>query len=94
MPFEEFTPHSFTAASVRAHAPAASGIYGVSNARQWIYIGETDNIQDSLLHDLRQSGSAILTKRPTGFVFEFCVPERRLGRQSRLISEYAPACNR
>ena len=93
MPFEGFTPHSFIAASVRTNAPAASGIYGVSNARQWIYIGETSDIQASLLHDLQQGGSAILAERPTGFVFELCVPDRRLGRQNRLISEYAPVCN-
>lgn len=49
MPFEQFTPRSFTPVSVRANAPTASGIYGISNAREWIFIGETDNIQASLL---------------------------------------------
>jgi hypothetical protein len=48
MPFDQFTPPSLTPASVRANAPRASGIYGVSNAREWIYIGETHNIQASL----------------------------------------------
>jgi hypothetical protein len=43
MPFEQFTPRSLTPASVRANAPAASGIYGLSNAREWVYLGETDN---------------------------------------------------
>jgi hypothetical protein len=43
MPIEPFTPRSLTPASVRANAPAASGIYGLSNAREWVYIGETDN---------------------------------------------------
>jgi hypothetical protein len=94
MPFEAFTPRSFTAVSVRTNAPAASGIFGVSNAREWIYIGETDNIQASLLRELGQSGSAILNQYPTGFVFERCAPEQRLTRQSRLIGEYAPVCNR
>ena len=94
MPFEEFTPRSFTAVSVRANAPASSGIYGVSNAREWIFIGETDNIQASLLHDLQQSESAILKRSPTGFVFELCVPAERIARQNRLILEYEPVCNR
>ena len=49
MPFEQFTPRSRT--PVRANAPAASGIYGASNAREWIYIGETDNIQASRLNE-------------------------------------------
>jgi hypothetical protein len=93
MPFEGFTPRSFTAASVRANAPAGSGIYGVSNAREWIYIGESDNIQASLIHTLDQSDSSVLKRYPTGFVFELCIPTERLSRQSRLILEYAPVCN-
>jgi hypothetical protein len=94
MPFEQFTPRSFTAASVRAHAPAASGVYGVSNAREWIYIGETDNIQASLLHELQESEPEIVNRHATGFVFEVCVAAHRLARQNRLILEYEPVRNR
>jgi hypothetical protein len=94
MPFEQFTPRSFTPVSVRANAPAASGIYGISNAREWIFIGETDNIQASLLHDLHQGDSALLRRSPTGFVFELCESAARRARQDRLIREYEPVCNR
>jgi hypothetical protein len=94
MPFEQFTPRSFTPVSVRANAPTASGIYGISNAREWIFIGETDNIQASLLLDLRQGLSALLKRVPTGFVFELCGAADRRARQDRLILEYAPVCNR
>jgi len=94
MPFEQFTPRSFTPASVRANAPAASGIYGVSNAREWIYIGEADNIQAALLQDLQHSGSVLLGRSPTGFVFELCDPAARRTRQNRLVQEYEPVCNR
>jgi hypothetical protein len=93
MPFEQFTPRSFTSVSVRANAPAASGIYGVSNAFEWIYIGESDNIRASLLKDM-QGGSTLLERGPTGFVFELCGPAVRLVRQGRLILEYEPVCNR
>jgi len=94
MPFDQFTPRSFTPVSVRTNAPPASGIYGISNAREWIYIGETDNIQASLMNDLRQGDSALLKRCPTGFVFERCDPAGRLARQHRLIVEYGPVCNR
>lgn len=93
MPFEQFTPRSFTPVSVRANAPAASGIYGISNAREWIYIGETDNIQASLLNGL-QRDSLLQQRGPTGFVFELCAPAGRLARHERLILEYGPVCNR
>ena len=94
MPFEQFTPRSFTSVSVRANAPATSGIYGISNAQEWIFIGETDNIQASLLRDLQQGDSPLLMRVPTGFVFERCVPAERRARQDRLILEYGPVCNR
>ena len=94
MPFEHFTPRSFTRVSVRANALAALGIYGISNAREWIYIGETDNIQASLLSDLQHVDSTLLKRCPTGFVFELCDPAGRLARHDRLILEYEPVCNR
>ncbi len=91
MPFERFTPRSYTPISVRANAPPASGIFGVSNASEWIYIGESDNIQAALLH--LQGDSALRQRGPTGFVFELCGPAARLARQGRLILEYEPVCN-
>jgi hypothetical protein len=94
MPFEQFTLRSFTPVSVRANAPTASGIYGISNAREWIFIGGTDNIQASLLHDLQQGASALLKRSSTGFVFELCGAAERPARQDRLILEYEPVCNR
>ncbi len=94
MPFEQFTPRSFTPVSVRANAPTASGIYGISNAREWIFIGESDNIQAALLRDLQEGQSALLKRLPTGFVFELCDVGERRARQDRLILEYEPVFNR
>ena len=53
MPFEQLVPLPFTPKAVQTHAPIASGVYGISNAREWIYIGETDNIQGALFEHLR-----------------------------------------
>jgi hypothetical protein len=94
MPFQPFTPRSFTPISVRANAPTASGIYGISNAREWIFIGESDNIQASLMSDLQKGPSALLMRLPTGFVFELCDAADRRCRLDRLIWEYEPVCNR
>jgi len=92
MPFEQFTPRSRT--PVRANAPAASRIYGASNAREWIYIGETDKIQASLLNDQQRGDSALMNRWPAGFIFEPRSRAGRLARQDRLILEYEPVCNR
>ncbi len=93
MPFEQFTPRSFTAGGVRAHAPTGSGVYGISNAREWIYVGAADNIQTALLDHLQDLDAPLMKRQPMGFVFEVCDRVRRSVRQDRLIVEYEPTCN-
>jgi len=94
MPFNQLIPRSFTLGSVHTYAPVTSGVYGISNAREWIYIGETDNIQSSLLTHLQNLDTALMQREPTGFVFEVCDQAHRSSRQDRLVVEYGPACNR
>ena len=94
MPFEQLTPRPLTAEGIQTYAPVTSGVYGISNAREWIYIGETNNIQGALLDHIRDRKAELMTRQPKGFVFELCDGERRLTRQSRLVEEYEPACNR
>jgi hypothetical protein len=94
MPFDPIIPRPFTSGAVRNYAPSASGVYGISNAREWIYIGEADNIQGALLAHLQDAGTSLMKKEPTGFVFEVCEGARRPSRQDRLVLEYEPTCNR
>jgi hypothetical protein len=94
MPFEHLIPRPFVPTSIHAYAPALSGVYGISNAREWIYIGETDDIQGALLTHLSEYESPLMRSKPAGFVFEVCERARRPGRQDRLVHEYGPTCNR
>jgi hypothetical protein len=94
MPFDQFRPMPFTPRAIESHAPVASGVYGLSNAREWIYIGETDDIQGALFHHLQDPGASLMKRQPTGFVFEICDGARRPARQDRLVLEYEPVCNR
>jgi hypothetical protein len=93
MPFRTFLPRSFTHRSICTHAPQASGVYGISNAQGWIYIGESDDIRGSLLAHLQQTESSLSDLQPSGFVFELC-DFGRATRQDRLVAEYGPSCNR
>ena len=93
MPFEQITPRPFKPGSIQMHAPSAPGVYGISNAREWIYIGEADNIQGALLEHLQQRDTSLMQRQPTGFVCEVCDGARRSVRQDRLIMEYKPSCN-
>jgi hypothetical protein len=94
MPFNQFIPRNFTPDAVHMYAPITSGVYGISNAREWIYIGETNNIQSSLLAHLENHRTSLMKREPTGFVFEVCDEARRSARQDRLVLEYGPSCNR
>lgn len=94
MPFNPPFPRTFSAPSVREHAPMLSGVYGISNSGTWLYIGETDNIQAALLVHLQEPSTTLLKRQPTGFVFELCDQSRRSVRQDRLVQEYEPTCNR
>src|SRR5690348_6876722 len=94
MPFEQPIPRPFTSGAIQMYAPLASGVYGISNAREWIYIGYAGNIQGALLDFLKDPDTTLMKRRPTGFVFETCAEAQRLARQDRLVFEYEPICNR
>ena len=89
MPF--FGKHScfsFTPVSVRQNAPSAPGVYGLSNAREWVFIGSAENVRAALFDCL--SGPALRSHGVTGFTFELCNPEARDERERRLILEMRP----
>lgn len=93
MPFEKLIPHAFSAASVRGYAPAVPGIFGISNSREWIFIGESNDIRASLAQYFSVGDPDVMKRMPTGFVFEACAPDRQRARKDRLVAEYAPICN-
>ncbi len=94
MPFERRIPHPLTPNGVLSYAPDVAGVYGISNAREWVYIGQADNIRRALLEHLRDLNAEIQKWEPTGFVFEACEGDQRRVRQDCLVLEYVPICNR
>jgi hypothetical protein len=94
MPFDRFFPRPFLTGAIETYAPSVSGVYGISNAAEWIFIGESDDIRSALLTHSQEAGTALMKRQPTGFVFEVCDRARRAARQDRLVLEYEPRCNR
>ena len=94
MPFEHHGNRSFTTFSVDRNAPAASGVYGLSNARQWIYVRETANIQSELRKHLQHPDAFLTAHTPSGFTYELSLPEHRVERQNQLVIELRPLGNR
>lgn len=91
MSFQGGFPRAFSSASIRAYAPALSGVYGISNGREWILIEATDNIQAELLQQSAGGDSSrIAALQPTGFSYEVCDPSIRNWRRDALIKKYEP----
>lgn len=93
MQYKLSTPRPFAKSSILAHAPECSGVYGITNAHEWIYIGQTDNIQQQLLNHLNFPGQVLSSHRPTGFSFEVCGQGHRGGRLEQLLKHYVPSCS-
>lgn len=94
MSFAACTPRSFTMISVQKNAPEASGIYGLSNNREWIFIGETSNIQAQLITHLTEANTRLSDRIPTGFAFEVCSPLESSGRLRILAHHLKPIYSR
>ena len=89
MPFESCFARAFTAITIEREAPMASGVFGISNAKRWIYIEETENIRASLMGYLAHS-SGPSADPPSGFSFELSPSYSRTARRDRLIAELSP----
>ena len=93
MPFANPVPRTFTAMSISAYAPVEGGIYGLSNALEWLYIGTAENIRGALFAHL-EDNRTLAGRGPVGFVYETCPSSLRELRHRRLVTEYAPVGNR
>lgn len=89
--------NSFSEAGILATAPRASGVYGIFNAAEWIYVGEAGDMETRLFDHLRgnsDQSARIRRRNPTGFLCETCPAHLRLAREQALIRELDPTCNR
>lgn len=85
----------FTKVSIVANAPKASGVYAISNPQKYIYVGESENIQASLLRHYGGDNLCITVHRPTGFQFELSPAQLRVALQDELIIKMkVPDCNK
>src|SRR5512143_105717 len=81
---------TFTREAILAHAPAASGVYGLFNFDCQIFIGETANIQHALLRHQSETAFQSRHLQPTGFTFETCAIELGKRKADELIERFRP----
>ena len=92
MPWNNPNSYPFNQQGVM-QAPARSGVYALYTSQQWIYVGESNDIQRRLLEHLRGDNPCITRSRPTSFSYELCDENQRVARQNQLIVELRPTCN-
>jgi len=95
MPIGKDVPwHAYNYASIVANAPAQSGVYALFKSGDWIYVGESGEIQARLLQHFNRDNPCITQHAPTGFQFELVAGEaQRKARQNQLILALKPLCN-
>jgi hypothetical protein len=94
MPFVNHGNRAFTATSVDRNAPVASGVFGLANAQQWIYVGETSDIHGELRRLLQNPGGELGEYMPSGFTYELSEAHSRGARRDQLLDELHPIANR
>jgi predicted GIY-YIG superfamily endonuclease len=92
MPFSG-AKHKFTEREIFTFASMGSGVYGLFTPTRWIYIGESENVEQRLLQHLTGDNACILNSSPTGFVFETVEAGKRVARRDQLVEELSPTCN-
>ena len=55
--FGKFSCFSFTFASMRQNAPRRRGVYAISNASEWLFVGSADDLQAALHKHLLETGT-------------------------------------
>jgi hypothetical protein len=82
--------YSYNQLSIFLRAPAKSGVFLLHNSFRCIYIGETENIRQSLLDHLRGKPPWVSVWDPDRFSFELCPEAARVQRQNELALQFRP----
>lgn len=82
--------YTFTYAGVR-EAPDTSGLYTIYSPQRWVYVGESDDIRQSLFQLLNESPAWMDRFGPLSFSFERLPRAERVGCQQALVEALNPA---
>jgi hypothetical protein len=91
--YEHNDTFAFGYRAVDDKAPNASGVYTIFTSRRWLYVGESDDMKQSLFGHLNAPSSCLAKRGSLSFSFEVIAAEHRVDRQRALIAALAPACH-
>jgi hypothetical protein len=82
--------YAFTYAGVH-EAPSASGVYTIYSPQRWVYVGDSDDIRQSLYRILNQSPAWMERFGSLSFSFGRLPPAQRVAYQVALVGQLNPA---
>ena len=74
-------------------APSASGVYTIFSSRRWVYVGESDDIRQSLYRHLNEPTPCMTKLGPLSFSFELEGRARRTALWQSLVTRLKTECN-
>jgi|GEM_PF-368500 len=83
--------HSLSGFAITQLVPKVSGVYGLHNQHQQLFIGEAADLREALLLHWHGSDKLFRGHQPTHFSFEICDTETRAQRAQSLIASHQPA---
>ena len=92
VPHEDGNTYAFGYRAVQDKAPNMSGVYVIHNRRQWLYVGESEDVKASLFGHLNTPGPCTARPGPLSFEFEVVPAAERADRQQALVAALAPVC--
>jgi hypothetical protein len=84
--------YPFTFEAVREKAPNASGVYRLCTPQRWVYIGDSDDIRQSLFRLLNQPRESMTRLGPLSFSLELAPASERHALQQGMVTELEPVC--
>ena len=93
MPWQGSRKFEYNLLAIVQYAPVRSGIYVIYASDTRVYIGESSNVEASLLQHHNGDDLPIRRYRLTHFAFELMPAKARAARQRELIAEFKPVCN-
>jgi hypothetical protein len=82
--------YAFTQFSILLYAPPQPAVYGLHTSDRWIYVGETENLRETLQKCCKGESPSITSCEPSGFCFESWPGVSRTLRRNQLVSELRP----
>ena len=92
MPWQSGHYYLFSKLFIRAVVPSESGVFGLYNSHEHVFMGESDNLRKTLLR-LHTDMARLGFHQAAGFTFEISPPELRRTRLKQLLREHEIVLN-